>query len=72
MLKREAGDILRHARWAKGWTIEKLAEEADVAPNTIVKIEKGELNVRGQKIYALAAKLDIDAPDLFAEAEAAS
>lgn len=72
MLKRQAGDLLRHARWAKGLTITQLSDRADVAPNTIVKIEQGNRNVLGLKVYALADVLDLDPSELFEQEEAVS
>jgi transcriptional regulator with XRE-family HTH domain len=72
MLNSTAGDTLRHARWAKGWTIQQLAEKAGVSLNLIVKLESGKRNVLGQKVYAVADALDIDAGSLFDTEEVAS
>lgn len=69
MLKSQAGDLLRHARWSKGWSIHYLAKEADVAPNTIVKVEKGE-TIDGKKVYALAKALGLNGADLFEDVPA--
>lgn len=68
MLSKTAGTTLRHARWAKGWTIQQLSQEANVSLNFIVKLEKGSQNVMGQKVYQVAKALGVEPEPLF-EAE---
>lgn len=70
MLKPTAGDTLRHARWAKGLSINDLAKEAKVSPTTIIRLERGEEISRGDRVYALAEVLDIDPAPLFTDAPA--
>lgn len=65
MLTKTACTTLRHARWAKGWSIQKLADEAGVSLNFIVKLESGKRNVLGQKVYAVADSLGLEGADLF-------
>lgn len=71
MLRTDAGLQVRHARWAQRLSIRELADKASVSTTTVMKIEKGELNVLGQVVYAVADALDLDASTLFeAEPEA--
>lgn len=70
MLKPQAGDLIRHARWAKRLSIRELAEATKVSTATIVKLEDGKTVKRGEIVYALAAALDLDVADLFEEVPA--
>lgn len=72
MLRQDAGLRIRHARWLKRLSIRQLAARANVSTSTIVKIEKGQRNVMGQIIYALADELDLDARTLLEANEVAS
>jgi transcriptional regulator with XRE-family HTH domain len=49
---------IRSARRAKGWTQDDLAEQAGVAPGTVLRIEKGE-NVRQGNLRAVLDALGI-------------
>ncbi len=58
ILKR-IGLNLRGERSKLGWSQEKFAEYADVHPNYIGKIERGEQNLTVKKIVSLANTLQV-------------
>lgn len=70
MLKSQAGDLIRHARWSKRLSIRELADRAKVSTATIVKLEAGGSVKQGEIVYALAKELDLEATDLFEEVPA--
>lgn len=49
---------VRSARRSRGWTQDELAEQAGVAPGTILRLEKA-LGVRQGNLRAILAALDI-------------
>lgn len=67
MLNSSARKALQHARWSKGWTLERLSAEADVSIKTIVEIEKGRTEPFGHTVHKLAKALDLDATELLDE-----
>lgn len=56
---RQVADQIRDARIRKGWTQEHLAEVASVAPNTVVRAEKGE-TVQATTVGKLFQALEIE------------
>lgn len=65
---------LIRARYRKGWSQMKLAQEAGLSPTTILAIEKGRSVPRGQTLADLAEALDLDLDKLLdaRDAEVAS
>jgi len=58
-------DKVRKARKKKGLSQDKLAREADVAYNTVVKIESGEnKNPTIETLRSIARALDVSVDDL--------
>jgi transcriptional regulator with XRE-family HTH domain len=58
------GEALRNVRHEKLLTIEAVAEAADVHPNYLGSVERGERNVSLFNIWRIAAALDVPAEDL--------
>ena len=71
MLKEDAGQRLRRARYASERTLEDIAAEAGVSHQTIVNIENGETKPHGRTVFKICRALGIDPDELF-ETEAAS
>lgn len=71
MLKTDAGQILKHARWDAGLTLRELKEKSGVAVATIVALEKPasqrDREPDGLTIYKVAKALDLDPSVLFEE-----
>lgn len=63
-LNAKFGEVLRRKREAANLSQTKLAQDADVARTTIVKIESGEEGVRLFLLYRLAKALGIHPRDL--------
>ena len=59
------GANVRHHRKAKGWTLERLADEVGVTQETIGKIERGKAAPLFETAEKIAAALDVPAPVLF-------
>lgn len=69
----ELGARIRNARRARGWTQEKLAGEAGVGRDAVLRVEKGHRNARPSTISKVAGALGLDYRDLMlAEAEPVS
>ena len=49
---------IRRSRKSRGWSIDRLAEEAGVAPNTVSRVERGE-KVRPGNLYAIRTTLGL-------------
>ena len=57
---------IRLKRIARGWTQEDLSRESGVSRNTIVKLEKGDIDgIRFGIIKKIAATLDTTVQELF-------
>lgn len=52
--RRRFGQRLRELRRARGWTLEDLGEEADLAWNYVAQVERGERNISIDNMAALA------------------
>lgn len=59
------GANVRHHRKAKGWTLERLADEVGVTQETIGKIERGKAAPLFDTAEKIAAALGVPAPALF-------
>ncbi|WP_275788228.1 helix-turn-helix domain-containing protein [Pararhizobium gei] len=59
------GANVRHHRKAKGWTLERLADEVGVTQETIGKIERGKAAPLFDTAEKIAAALDVPATALF-------
>lgn len=67
---REAfGDVIRKARERSGLSQEALAERAEISRPTIARIETGTTGLTLDRLWALAAALNVAASDLIAETE---
>ena len=64
-LKARVGKLLKAARKAKGWTQAKLAEEARVSIDMIIKMETGRSGGRFPTIERLASALEVDPGEFF-------
>ena len=58
---------VRRIRRAKGMTQEALAEHADLHPNYISSVERGERNISIRNIERLALALEVSMADLVTE-----
>jgi transcriptional regulator with XRE-family HTH domain len=58
------GNRVRRRRQALGWTIERLAEEAELHWTYVASVERGERNISLVNIVRLAQALGIDAGQL--------
>lgn len=56
-----AGQAVRDLREAKGWTIEKLAEEVDKSESHIHQLELGSRKMSIELLFALMGAFDTDA-----------
>jgi transcriptional regulator with XRE-family HTH domain len=61
----KVGLNLRRLRQQKGWSQAQLAELADIHPNYIGYIERGERNVTIQKLAQIAKALQCTPAELF-------
>lgn len=59
------GRQLRNLRKAKGWSQEKLAQEAGLHRTYVGAVERGERNISLQNIHRLAQALGITVKELF-------
>ena len=59
------GKNVREIRLKKGWSQEELASRADVSPNFVGYIERGERGVRIGNIEQIASALSVHPRDLF-------
>lgn len=57
----KAGQAVRDLREAKGWTIEKLAEEVDKSESHIHQLELGSRKMSIELLFALMGAFDTDA-----------
>ncbi|MEW6636978.1 MAG: helix-turn-helix transcriptional regulator [Actinomycetota bacterium] len=60
----ELGRRIRNARRARGWTQERLAGEAGVGRDAVLRLEKGHRNARPSTISRVAGALGLDHRDL--------
>ena len=61
------GRNLRAIRKSKGCSQERLAHEAGIDRSYVGKIERGEVNITLEKIYALAGLLECSPKDLISD-----
>ena len=64
-LEKRFGSLLKAARAKKGWTQQKLAEEAGISTDMIAKLETGKTGARFPFIKKLAAALEVDPSAFF-------
>jgi phage repressor protein C with HTH and peptisase S24 domain len=62
------GDVIVKLRKERGWTIEEMAERADINKGTLSTVERGEANYRRETIEKIAKALDVDVHKLYAMA----
>ena len=63
------GQALRRHRDDRGWTLNRLADEAGVSRRTVINAESGAHAISIDHLIDLAAALGVRASDLLAEAE---
>ncbi|WP_103021493.1 helix-turn-helix domain-containing protein [Salinibacter altiplanensis] len=64
----ELGALVRELRAIRGWSVQALAERADVSPQTIYKIEGGDMVRPGvTTLSKVASVFDATAADLLDE-----
>jgi transcriptional regulator with XRE-family HTH domain len=61
---RKVGRRIRELRQKKGWSQEKLAEEADLHRTYIGQVERGEKSIGVENLYRLARALSVRAGSL--------
>ena len=61
----QLGPMVRAARQRMGWTLETTAAETGVGRSTLSKIENGQTSPGFEIVQKLAAKLELDLPQLF-------
>jgi transcriptional regulator with XRE-family HTH domain len=62
------GPRLRALRHSRGWTLEQLAERADMSPSTLSRLESGKRQAGLELLVPLARQLGIGLDDLVAPA----
>jgi len=65
--RKRLGDTLRLYRKSSGLTHEKLAELADLHPNYVGEVERGETNISLDALTRLAKALKVRVRDLVAD-----
>ena len=60
----EFGENLKKLRKQKGYSHQRLADEADIAKSTVIKIEKAKINISLDIIISLAEALGVNPKDL--------
>jgi transcriptional regulator with XRE-family HTH domain len=63
-IRRAVGSAIREKRRATGLTQEKLAEKADLHPNYLGEVERGEKSISLEALYRIASSLGISIKDL--------
>lgn len=61
------GETIREQRMRAGFTIEALAEKADLHPNYLGRVERGEEHASVSALIRVAKALDIRVRELFAK-----
>ena len=61
------GETIREERMRAGFTIERLAEKADLHPNYLGRVERGEEHASVSALIRIAKALGIRVRELFAE-----
>jgi len=69
MLKKDAGQRLRRARYASERTLDDIAAEAGVSPTTVINIETGKTTPHGRTLFALCRVLELDPDELIESPE---
>ena len=64
-LSKRMGNNIRKIRTNRGFTIEKLASEADMEYTQLARIELGQINTSVFQIYKISQALSIDISELF-------
>ena len=62
--RRVLGAAIRSYRGQIGWTLEKLAEKADLNPKYLGEVERGTVNVSADALVRLAKALRVRLRDL--------
>lgn len=65
-LKRQLGSAIKERRLERGWSQEKLAEQAHLHRTYIGDIERGERNVSFENLWLIAEAFQTSLSDLFA------
>ena len=60
--RKALGERVRDVRKARGWSQERLAEEAGVTPNTVLAIEKGTRQTQPGKLTRVLTTLGMETP----------
>ena len=64
-IKRSFGKFIRKKRLEAGYTLREFAQEVEISPTFISRMERGEIDPPGEdKITAMAQVLSIDAEEL--------
>jgi transcriptional regulator with XRE-family HTH domain len=63
-IRTEFGQKVRKKRYELNWSIEKLAEKADLHPNYVGSVERGERNIALENIVVLSKALGCSSKDL--------
>lgn len=66
---RSLGEEVRERRKQRNLSQETLALQAGIHPNVVGRIERGIYNPSVMVLYAIAVKLNVSLPELFAGAE---
>ena len=61
------GETIREQRMRAGFTIEALAEKADLHPNYLGRVERGEEHASVSALIRVAKALDLRVRELFAK-----
>ena len=61
------GKVIQQLRLLRGWSQEQLAERADSSAKNVGRVERGEVGVGLDGLYALARALSVSLADLVAE-----
>ena len=67
VVRRQLGANVRHWRNQRSWTLDQLAERANISAKFVGEIERGEDNPSLETLWALICALKIDWKDLFDE-----
>lgn len=63
--KPDLGDNLKRLRGIRGWSVSRLANEADIPQSTLSKVENGQMSLNYEKLIQVAQALEVDVSDLF-------
>ncbi len=66
-IKRVLGKRIREERTKRNWTIEQLAEKADLSPSFLGCVERGERALSVEKLYVMSEIFDVTTDSLIKE-----